>query len=276
MNKYAILAILLWSTVASAFKLTLSRLDPLSMLFYASLTSMMIFLVANLRGERDFSIKRNINSALLGFINPFLYYLVLFSAYSLLPAQEAQALNYTWPIILVIFSSVFLGQRLTGREVLGVLIGFFGALIIGTRGNLASLKFANPTGDFLALSSAIIWATYWILNLRDTRKAETKMFWNFVFGFIYISLLGIFRGIKFDIVGILGAIYVGSFEMGLTFLLWLKALESEKAGEVASLVYLTPVLSLVFISILVGEKIMKSTILGLALILLGIIMSRRE
>ncbi|HII60477.1 DMT family transporter [Pyrococcus horikoshii] len=275
MNKYAILAVLLWSTVASAFKLTLSRLDTISMLFYSSLTSTVIFLLANLKDIKTFSIKANLNSVFFGFINPFLYYLVLFSAYSILPAQEAQALNYTWPIILVIFSSAFLGQRLSERDFLGVIIGFLGALVVGTRGNLSSLHFANPMGDLLALCSAIIWAIYWILNLRDPRKAEVKMMWNFIFGFLYISILGVIEGIKFDPYGVLGAIYVGTFEMGLTFLLWLKALESEEAGKVASLIYLTPVLSLLFISIVVGEKILGSTIVGLALILLGIALSRR-
>lgn len=54
-----------------------------------------------------------------------------------------------------------------------------------------------------------------------------------------------------------------------------EALESEEAGKVASLIYLTPVLSLLFISIVVGEKILGSTIVGLALILLGIALSRR-
>ncbi|MFA4700672.1 DMT family transporter [Pyrococcus kukulkanii] len=273
---YAVLAIIFWSTVASAFKLTLSRLDPVSMLFYASLTSTIIFLGANLREGRKFSVRENLYSAFLGFINPFLYYLVLFNAYSLLPAQEAQALNYTWPIILVVFSSAFLGQPLTIKEFFGVIVGFLGALVIGTHGNLSSLSFANPLGDALALSSALVWAMYWIFNLRDPRKAEEKMFWNFFFGSLYILGLGLVRGIKFDSLGVLGAVYIGTFEMGLTFLLWLKALEGEEAGKVASLVYLTPVLSLVFISIVVGEKILKSTLLGLALILLGIMLSRRE
>ena len=35
-------------------------------------------------------------SLLPGLLNPCLYYLVLFKAYELLPAQQAQALNYSW------------------------------------------------------------------------------------------------------------------------------------------------------------------------------------
>ena len=43
-----------------------------------------------------------VRAAALGFLNPFLYYVVLFKAYDLLPAQEAQPLNYTWAITLAI------------------------------------------------------------------------------------------------------------------------------------------------------------------------------
>ncbi|NJK98814.1 MAG: EamA family transporter, partial [Bacteroidales bacterium] len=49
---------------------------------------------------------------MLGFLNPLLYYLVLFKAYSLLPAQIAQPLNYTWPLILVILSIIFLSKNI--------------------------------------------------------------------------------------------------------------------------------------------------------------------
>ncbi len=85
-KKHAVLAVLLWSTVASAFKLSLRYLTPLQLLFYASLTSLLVF---GLLHSREFSLdRRNLRSAYLGLINPFLYYLVLFSAYDRLPPRK--------------------------------------------------------------------------------------------------------------------------------------------------------------------------------------------
>jgi len=276
---YATLSIFLWSTVASAFKLSLRYLDYANLLLYASLTSLLIFFLLLLtvyRGSlcilRRLSV--NVYSAVLGFINPFLYYLVLFRTYSLLPAQEAQALNYTWPIMLALLSVPLLDQRIRVRNILGIFISFFGVLIISTRGDITTLKFANPYGAFLGLMSALIWAIYWILNLRDQRQAVIKMFFNFAFGFIY-TLFFIILTHDFiipSLEGLLGAMYVGTFEMGITFLLWLKALElSETTAQIANLVYLTPFISLVIIHFVVGEKILISTIIGLALIVAGII-----
>jgi drug/metabolite transporter (DMT)-like permease len=75
--------------------------------------------------------------------------------------------------------------------------------------------------------------------------------------------------------GILGAVYIGLFEMGVTFLLWLKALRlSKTTAYVANLIYLTPFLSLLVISIAVGEKILLSTIIGLVFIVGGIILQK--
>ena len=103
------------------------------------------------------------------------------------------------------------------------------------------------------------------------------MFLNFMFGsvFIFLSIL-LFAKIEIpDLKGILGAVYIGLFEMGITFLLWLKALKlSKTTAHVASLVYLAPFFSLVVISFVVGEKIFPSTIIGLIFIVSGIILQK--
>ena len=68
---------------------------------------------------------------------------------------------------------------------------------------------------------------------------------------------------------------MGLFELGITFLLWLKALKlSKTTAHVTSLIYLVPFLSLVLISFAVGEKILPSTIIGLLFIVGGIILQK--
>ncbi|WP_297488407.1 DMT family transporter [Thermococcus sp.] len=271
-KRHALLAVLLWSTVASAFKLSLRYLTPLQLLFYASLTSLIVFGILHSRG---FSIRRqNLRSAYLGLFL-VLYYTFLFSAYDMLPAQEAQALNYTWPLMLVLLSVPLLGKRPGIRVVIGLFIGFFGAFIVATRGNLRGLDFSNPAGVALALGSAVVWASYWVLNLKDERPLVEKTFWNFLFGSAYVFLALAFSGgfTLPPIKGLAGAVYVGLFEMGVTFLIWYRAIKDEM--EFASnLVYLVPFLSLFFISLAVGERIEPSTVFGLCLIVGGILLGK--
>jgi len=273
-NKWAILAVVLWSTVATAFKLSLRHLSPLNLLFFASVVSLSIFGLFYLR---SFSLNsRNLRSLYLGFLNPFLYYTLMFFAYSRLSAQQAQALNYTWPLLMVLLSIPLLKKRPSLNTFLGLSLGFLGALTVATQGQIKSLKFSDPIGILLGLGNALVWALFWILNLKDKRPSIEKMFWNFVAGSFYTLVALLFTGsFTFpNFKGLFGALYIGLFEMGITFLIWLKAIKKDL--EIASLLsYLVPFLSLFFIHFFVGEKIHFSTITGLALILSGIYLGKR-
>jgi len=276
---YVSLATLFWSMVASAFKLVLRELDYIQVLFAVSLTSLVaLFLIILLQGKfnqlKSQSGKQIMRSAFMGLINPFGYYLVLFKAYSLLPAQEAQPLNWTWPVVLSILSVPLLKQKLRLKSLVGILISFFGVIIISTRGHPLTMQFSNPWGVTLAVSSSLIWSLYWIFNLKDERDPVIKIFMCFVFGAIYITV-ALFLFTDFSIpstLGILTAVYIGLFEMGITFILWMKALSLAKNNaRIAGVAYLTPFISLVFIHLIVGETIAVSSVVGLSLIVSGIL-----
>jgi len=273
-------SILLWSTVASAFKITLRELDYVQLLFFAALFSLLsLFVVLAVRGRLDLLLhlapRDILRYGLLGLINPTLYYLILFRAYDLLPAQEAQPLNWTWPIMLTILSAPLLKQKLTIRKIVAVFISFTGVLIVATRGRPATLQFTDPVGDLLAISSSVLWALFWIFNVRDKRDPAVKLFYCFLFGSIY-NLIAVFALSDFSALslkGFTGAAYVGLFEMGITFMIWLKALSlSKDSASVGTLAYITPFLSLVFIYFIVGERILLSSVAGLMLIVVGILL----
>jgi len=277
---YGISAVLLWSTVASAFKLTLGYMDFVSMLFFASLSSLgALFLILILQGKlgfiRSLSRKDHVRYALFGLLNPFVYYLVLFRAYELLPAQQAQPLNYTWQIVLSVMSVLILKQKMGWKNALGIGISFLGILVISGQG---SIGFSNPLGVTLALGSALIWASFWLLNLKDSRDAVEKLFMCFLFGSIYISALFLMAGHGMpEPWGIAGAIYVGLFEMGITFVLWLRALEkSDRTSQVSMLIYLSPFISFIIIHLTVGEEILAPTIVGTVLLIAGIVIGNLD
>ncbi len=276
---YTISAVLLWATVATAFKLTLEGMNYLQLLFYSSLASTSILFLIIYSTEKEqlklvFQKKYLIKNLLLGFINPFLYYLVLFKAYSLIPAQEAQPLNYTWPIAISIFSAIFLKQKITFKIFFGMIISFAGVLIIVSRGDIFSFKFHNILGASLALGSSIIWASFWTLNLLDKRSSSIKLLSAFVFGsiiiFLYILFFDSFHLSNYKF--LIGSTYVGFFEMGITFFLWMKGLQlSLNKAKTSTLAYLSPFISLVFIDLILGEKILPSSITGLFFIVGGIV-----
>lgn len=276
---YAGFAVLAWSTVASAFKLTLGEVNYMQMVFYASLFSVLaLTAILLIQGKTGSLVRQSpktiLTSALLGLLNPFLYYVVLFRAYSLLPAQEAQPLNFTWPIVLALLSAPLLGQKLKARSVIALLVSFAGVIVISTRGDLFGLKFVSVEGTVLAVGSSLVWALYWIYNVKDRRDTIVKLFYYFVFGSVYTLIAMFIVGLTFKVSlpGLIGCAYIGFFEMGITFVLWSRALSlSDESAKVANIAYLSPFISLIFIHYLVGETILPSSIIGLILIIAGIL-----
>lgn len=282
MNKqyvYAGITVFFWSTIATAFKISLRYVNYIELVLFCTLTTNLIFFIILLFQKRlkaVFRIKKRhyINSLILGFLNPLLYYLVLFKAYALLPAQIAQPLNYTWPIVLTFLSLPVLGQRVTGKNMLALLISFLGVYLISSEGTPFNLAFAEPLGVFLAVGSSLVWASYWLINMRDQREEIIKLFLNFLFSLIFIIPFWlVFTEPRLPpLYGLLAAAYSGAFEMGITFILWLKALKYAKSTAVVSnFIYLAPFFSLIFIHFFLGEKIYITTIAGLLLIVSGII-----
>lgn len=277
--KYALTSIFLWSTVATAFKVSLKYLSVSELLLYSSIFSSIILFSIILYQKKlnifkNYIFKNYHKVFISALINPFLYYLVLFKAYDLLPAQEAQAINYTWALTLTFLSVVFLKQKLTIKDILAGLICYFGVLIISTKGEPFSLNFSDYNGILLALLSTVLWSIYWIINTKQKIDPVIGLFSNFLISlpliFIYFFVT---QPLEIpDIKGIFAAIYVGFFEMGITFLFWLKAMQSATStSKIANLIFISPFLSLISIYFIVGEKIYLSTILGLSVIIIGLL-----
>ncbi len=276
---FTILAVIFWGTSASAFKIALRYVQPFILLFYSTLFSTIaLFLILALQGKlatlKEISPRSWLMAALLGFLNPFCYYLVLFKAYDLLPGQIAMSLNYGWPVALTLLSVPILKQHLSRAQILSIGISFIGAVIIATKGQFIDLGEASTTGVVLVLSSTLLWAVFWLLNARDSLAPVFKLFLGFCCGLVYTLLLSpLFGGITLPPPeALIPLAYIGLFEMGITFVLWLTALQlSSSAARLGNLIYISPFLSLLFLHIIIGEEIHTTTFIGLVMIVGSII-----
>ncbi len=275
---YALLSVLLWSTVATAFKLGLQVLSPLFLILMASAFSLLTFFIVILfQGKLPELFRVSWSglgkSAMLGALNPFGYYLILFQAYSLLPAQVAQPLNMVWPITLALLSAPLLKQKITVRNMVAIFVSFAGVVFISSQGSFTGMANTNLTGVLLAIGSSLIWSLFWVLSVIDKRDELFKLFWNFAFGLLYLLVVAfVFTDFDFPLLkGIPTALYIGLFELGITYILWMKAMQlSENNAKTGNLIFLSPFLSLVFIHFILGETIFYTTFIGLALIISGI------
>ena len=275
---FAGIAVFFWSTVATAFKLALREFDFIQLIFYASVVTVFIlfaFLLIQKKTHLLFqqSRKEVLFSMFLGALNPLFYYLILFKAYSLLPAQVAQPINMVWAILLALFSVPLLGQKIGWKSFFALFVSFIGVIFISSQGGTSGFESTNLTGVSLALGSSVIWALYWIFNVRDKRDQIVKLFLNFCFGTIYLLIAVIlFSDFKMQFgTAFYSVIYIGFFEAGITYVLWMKAMElSTNNAKIGNLVFLAPFVSLVFIHFILNETIYITTFIGLIFIVAGI------
>jgi drug/metabolite transporter (DMT)-like permease len=279
---YALLSVLFWSTVATAFKIALSQISYSQLLLLSAGVSWIFYFIYLMISRKfillkQIPIRKFLCFIVLGFLNPFLYYLLLFKAYSLLRAQEALSLNYSWVIVVSVLSAIILRHKISWKQVSALLIGFAGVIIIAFRGNFSNLHLSEPWGVFLALISAFVWALYWLFNSKINIDPVIKLFLNFSFGFIYISIYYLMLHEKFEVSSgiILSTMYIGMFEMGLTFIFWLKGLSLTKnTSRLANLIYLSPFISMMLISLILGERILFSSFIGLIFVIFGVILQQ--
>lgn len=279
---YGMAAVFLWSTVATAFKIALSYYTPLQLVFVAVLTSI-IALGGILAWQKKLSLlkqqflRRPAFYLVTGLINPFLYYVVLFKAYSLLPAQQALSLNYTWAVLLPLLAAPLLKQHLRKSDIAAALIAYTGVFIIATGGDISGFSFDSPLGIGLALTSTLLWCLYWIVNTKDQGDPVVSLLLSFLIGLPFIAVTLVLTDTlpSFSLKAIFAGMYVGLFEMGITFVLWLMALKTAtRTANISTMVFLSPVMSIGFIAWILQETIAMATYLGLAFILSGMMLQQ--
>ncbi|GEM81793.1 MULTISPECIES: DMT family transporter [Vibrio] len=275
-------AVLLWSTVATAFKLTLAEFTPIQMLTCASIVSAIALLLVCVYQKKTHTIvgtfvANPLYYLMLGLINPLAYYLILFKAYDLLPASQAQPINYSWAITLTLMAAVFLGQKIRTQDWIACTLGYLGVVVIATQGDVLGLQFESPLGVGLALLSTLLWAGYWILNAKNKADPVIAVLLGFLVAIPLTIALSIWEGAAWDIStkGWLAVTYVGLFEMGITFVLWLGALKAtQNTARISNLIFISPFISLILLSQILGEEIHISTLLGLVLIVAGLVIQQ--
>lgn len=272
-------AVMMWSTVATAFKIALAQMTPYTMLTVAATTAMTVFALW-LTVSRGWKPVLGITSrmwlryAMLGLLMPLTYYLMLFKAYDLLPAQIAQPVNYTWPIILVLLLRVFKQTPIPAWKFIGMGVSLGGVVVISSGGDAGGVPF-SPLGLLLTVGSALLWGLFWLFtdDLKSRVAEPLTLFLTFMFGSAYLWLGHLWVPMPPLSQSALGAgLYIGLCEMGIPFICFGLAIrKTDNPALINQLCYLAPFASLFIVSIILGERIMPTTYIGLPLIIAGLL-----
>lgn len=249
------------------------------MLFYSTIFSCIVMCGIVLFEKKtrvltSYSISDYTKTGVLGFLGTYLYYVLLYAALALTSASEGFILAYTWPMLVIIIAFPLLRERLTIKKICSILMSFFGIVVIVTHGSIFALSFTSLQGDILALGGAGVFALFSVLGKKYQYDQVVSVFIYFVTALVFITpTLFLFSSLKIPSFHVwLWLLLNGFLVNGISYIFWFKALEYGDTSVISNALYLTPFLSLVYIALFLGEKILISSIVGLVIIVTGIIL----
>jgi drug/metabolite transporter (DMT)-like permease len=285
----ALLAIIFWGFSFIATKVVLREVHPFTLLTLRFGIGGLLLLLVQLQRNRGFlktfSSKDWVSIIFLAIVGISGH--TLLQAYGLL---YTSATNTGWivaimPIFITIAARLFLGERITARRMIGILVGFCGIFLVISKGvfSLSIFRFGSTFGDILALISAITWTAFTVggkgfLSRFSPLAAITPIM---IVGCL-ITLPFTWLKWEWDILfrlsltGWTGILFLGVFCSGLAYLFWYSALEKNDSGIVGIYLYLEPLVTLIGAYFLLKEEIEWITLWGGGMILLGVYLAARK
>ncbi|GAB3658992.1 hypothetical protein GCM10028791_32280 [Echinicola sediminis] len=215
--------------------------------------------------------KQWLTSVLLGFLGTYLYYVLLYFGYANAPGMEVLVVQYSWPILVVLLSMFLLKERLTAAKGLSVLLGFFGVFIVLTKGDFSQLRFENLTVDLIVLFGAFTFALFSVLS-KKARLDDASLLTIYFLTATVVSFFSMFLFSDFgwpSLTNVLPIVINGFFVNGLSYICWIRALKTGEASFLAPFVFLTPVLSSVFLIVFFNEPFHGAYLIGMSSVIMG-------
>lgn len=183
------------------------------------------------------------------------------------------------PIIILILSAFFLNEKLTRLKVLGIILGFIGAVLLILYGNSSRVINAPDVslGNIMLLINATCFGAYLVMVKPLTKKYSTitLMKWMFLLGVIYTFPFTItefleisWNTLPFEAIWRIGFVIVGT--TFLTYMLNVYALKTLPATTIGAFTYLQPIITIVY-AVITGNDFLDSIkILACILVFTGV------
>ena len=275
---YAFLTVSVWSTTAAISKLLLLDIPTLETLAISGFLAFLFLFLRNIKSGnlkklKEFSLKDYGIISTLGFIGLFLYSALYYYGLTELSSQKACILNYLWPIMIVIFSSIILKEKITVLKAAAMLSSFFGIIILSAE-NLFSPSKGSFWGILSCIAAAACYGLFSVLNKKFDYDQSIAMMIFWLVTAVCSAVLGCFteEWVLVSSFQWIGFLWLGIIINAIAYLLWALALKgSEDSSKIANLAYLVPFLSLIVSAILLKEQIELRSFIALVFIVGGIL-----
>ena len=191
----------------------------------------------------------------------------------ILQASQAFIINYLWPIMSVVFACILLGEKMTVRKIIAILMSFAGVIIVVAGKGIGAIDKNTLIGAALCIAGAISYGLFTGLNQKYFYDKRVSMMINYFVTFALTTIINAVAGDLFvpTLAQVGGFAWNGIFTVAIANTAWAVALESGKTAKISNLAYITPFLSLVWTSLILKEELSPWSVIGLTVIVGGIL-----
>ena len=279
---YAGISILCWSTLATVSKLLLATLNSYQVLmfgaFFAAVTLLLSTVISGrIKQLKSYRVRDYLITLLIGLPGTCLYYVFLYEGTARMAASQAFIINYLWPIMSVVFACLLLKEKLTARKWIAFALSFLGVLTVA--GNeLLAFEAETLIGVVLCVLAAVCYGAFTALNRKWRYDDQITVMLSFFVTFILTAVINLCTP-EAPSLGFgewLGFAWNGVFVMAIATVTWALALKFGSTSKISNLAYITPFLSLVWTFLILREPIKPLSVVGLAVIVLGIFIQMKD
>lgn len=273
---FVLICVSLWALIPVVAKLGQATLDNHQFLFWSSLVSFVVLAitstVAGTIGEiKRYSTKDWLYISFLGLLGTYIYYLFLYLGYSRAIGMEVLVFQYSWPILIVVFSIPILKEKLTVKKSVALILGFIGVITVLTKGEFQNINVSNPSVIALVAAGASCFALFSVLSKTVVKESYSVVVVYFFAACVasFISMLYFSEFAFPSTPEIIPVLLNGVFVNGISYIFWVVALKSTEASYLAPFTFITPILSALYLVFFFGEDFILAYGVGLFCIVTG-------
>lgn len=270
-----------WAVTFVSTKLLLVAFTPAQILMVRSLLGLTLLFAINHRRVGYTSIKDRALVAAAGMMGIFLYYYLENTALVYTSASNVGVIVATAPFFTLLATHFFLKEdSLKKNYFVGFAISMVGIILL-TVGDGTSLDI-NPFGDFLALLAIMTWGLYTVLTRLVARRGYSNLLVTrdmFFYALIIQVVVLLIEGKPFDFQAAISApylyhlLFLGCIASAFCFVSWNYGLRTIGVVKSSFYLYLSPIITIVFASLVLGEIFTTIDAIGTAFTLAGLLIS---
>ncbi len=279
-----LLATIFWGLSFIATKTALIELTPLMIIILRLLLGIIFLVILAVSTKRDFSIKLKQHAFILLLAAIAVFHLWI----QVTGLQYTSAANTGWiigtaPVFMAIMGVVFFKEKITLKQLIGIILSFAGLFLLISKGNLSSINFISNKGDFLVLASAFTWGVYSMVNKKITLTYPPLMTILYLFIMMAVLILPVtmnsdtfVRLEHLSSIGWISVIFLGIFCSGIAYVLWAQSLKDMDSSKVGAFLYFEPFVTVFSAWIFLHETITLLMLISGIIIIAGVIIVNRN